>query len=146
MKFYQIHLLLAEGLSQKRDKAKVFLYEISDEPGFLEPNKNSGQRKILRGISDKILSLCETNESSAIMETNGYRLLLPEGTLDYFNISDVKESSSEIVIYLEEKNELPGEYSTVKVESKGFYDPVVVRDFPIRGKNLFLNIRRRRGF
>lgn len=73
------------------------------------------------------------------METNGYRLLLPEGTLDYFNISDVKESSSEIVIYLEEKNELPGEYSTVKVESKGFYDPVVVRDFPIRGKNLFLN-------
>jgi len=106
--------------------------------------ETSGQRKILRGISDKILSLCETNESSAIMETNGYRLLLPEGTLDYFNISDVKESSSEIVIYLEEKNELPGEYSTVKVESKGFYDPVVVRDFPIRGKNLFLNIRRRR--
>ena len=86
-----------------------------------------GQRKILRGISDKILSLCETNESSAIMETNGYRLLLPEGTLDYFNISDVKESSSEIVIYLEEKNELPGEYSTV-----------------IRGKNLLLYIRRRR--
>ena len=109
----------------------------------IEP-KLKGQRKILRGISDKILSLCETNESSAIMETNGYRLLLPEGTLDYFNISDVKESSSEIVIYLEEKNELPGEYSTVKVESKGFYDPVVVRDFPIRGKNLFLNIRRRR--
>ena len=106
--------------------------------------REKGQRKILRGISDKILSLCETNESSAIMETNGYRLLLPEGTLDYFNISDVKESSSEIVIYLEEKNELPGEYSTVKVESKGFYDPVVVRDFPIRGKNLFLNIRRRR--
>lgn len=41
LKFYQIHLLLAEGLSQKRNKAKVFLYEISDEPGFLEPNKNS---------------------------------------------------------------------------------------------------------
>lgn len=41
------------------------------------------------------------------METNGYRLLLPEGTLDYFNISDVKESSSEIVIYLEEKMSFP---------------------------------------
>lgn len=37
------------------------------------------------------------------MESNGYRLLLPEGTLDYFIISDVKESSTEIVIYLEEK-------------------------------------------
>ena len=30
------------------------------------------------------------------------------------------------MIYLEEKNELPGEYSTVKVERKGFYDPVAV--------------------
>ena len=78
------------------------------------------------------------------METNGYRLLLPEGTLDYFNISDVKESSTEIVIYLEEKNEVPKEYSDSKVESKGFYDPVVVQDFPLRGKKVFLNIRRRR--
>ena len=78
------------------------------------------------------------------METNGYRLLLPEGTLDYFNLVDVKESASEIVIYLEEKNEVPSSYSTVKTESKGFYDPVVVHDFPIRGKKVFLNIRRRR--
>ena len=31
------------------------------------------------------------------MDNNGYRLLLPEGTLDYFIISDVKESASEIV-------------------------------------------------
>ena len=78
------------------------------------------------------------------METNGYRLLLPEGTLDYFTLVDVKESSSEIVIYLEEKNEVPSSYSTVKTESKGFYDPVVVQDFPIRGKKVFLNVRRRR--
>ena len=78
------------------------------------------------------------------METNGYRLLLPEGTLDYFNLVDVKESSSEIVIYLEEKNEVPSSYSSSKTESKGFYDPVVVQDFPIRGKKVFLNVRRRR--
>ena len=78
------------------------------------------------------------------METNGYRLLLPEGTLDYFTISDVKESSTEIVIYLEEKNEAPQEYSESKVESKGFYDPIVVQDFPILGKKVFLNIRLRR--
>ena len=55
------------------------------------------------------------------MDNNGYRLLLPEGTLDYFIISDVKESASEIVIYLEEKNEVPKEYAGMKVESKGFY-------------------------
>ena len=70
------------------------------------------------------------------METNGYRLLLSEGTLDYFNISDVKESSTEIIIYLEEKNEVPKEYSESKVESKGFYDPITVQDFPIRGKKV----------
>ena len=33
-----------------------------------------------------------SNESCSVMETSGYRLLLPEGTLDYFIISDVKES------------------------------------------------------
>lgn len=47
------------------------------------------------------------------------------------------------MIYLEEKNEVPSEYSNIKVESKGFYALVVVQDFPIRGKTLFLNIRRR---
>ena len=46
--------------------------------------------------------------------------------------------------YLEEKNEVPKEYAGMKVESKGFYEPVVVQDFPIRGKKLFLNVRRRR--
>ena len=77
------------------------------------------------------------------METNGYRLLLPEGTLDYFDIVDVKESGSEVVIYLEEKNVVPLEYASKETESKGFYDPVVVQDFPLRGKKVFLNIRRR---
>lgn len=38
------------------------------------------------------------------METNGYHFLLPKGTLDYFIISNVKGNSSEIVIYLKEKN------------------------------------------
>jgi hypothetical protein len=102
-----------------------------------------GQRNNLRGKSDKFISLPE-RKSAKVMETSGYRLLLPEGTLDYFIISDVKESSTEIVIYLEEKNEVPGEYSNMQVENKGFYEPVVVQDFPIRGKKLFLNIRRRR--
>ena len=36
------------------------------------------------------------------MELNGYRLLLPEGTLDYFDLVDVKESVNEVVIYLED--------------------------------------------
>ena len=78
------------------------------------------------------------------MELNGYRLLLPEGTLDYFDLVDVKESVNEVVIYLEEKNIVPEKYTDQDIESKGFYDPVIVQDFPLRGKKVFLNILRRR--
>ena len=78
------------------------------------------------------------------MELNGYRLLLPEGTLDYFDLVDVKESVNEVVIYLEEKNIVPEKYTDQDTESKGFYDPIIVQDFPLRGKKVFLNIRRRR--
>ena len=78
------------------------------------------------------------------MELNGYRLLLPEGTLDYFDLVDVKESVNEVVFYLEEKNIVTEKYTDQDTESKGFYDPVIVQDFPLRGKKVFLNIRRRR--
>ena len=75
------------------------------------------------------------------MELNGYRLLLPEGTLDYFDLVDVKESVNEVVFYLEEKNIIPEKYTDQDTESKGFYDPVIVQDFPLRGKKVFLNIQ-----
>ena len=78
------------------------------------------------------------------MNLDGYSLLLPEGTLDYFNVINVVEDSAQIVIYLEEKNLVPNEYKDQETESKGFYEPVVVRDFPIRGREVFLNVRRRR--
>ena len=131
------------GLSLSRQIMKLSNGSISLLKAETNGWNTTGQRNNLRGKSDKFISLPE-RKSAKVMETSGYRLLLPEGTLDYFIISDVKESSTEIVIYLEEKNEVPGEYSSMQVESKGFYEPVVVQDFPIRGKKLFLNIRRRR--
>lgn len=78
------------------------------------------------------------------MKLDGYSLLLPEGTLNYFDVINVVEDSTQIVIYLEEKNLVPDEYKDQETESKGFYEPVVVRDFPIRGREVFLNVRRRR--
>ena len=62
----------------------------------------------------------------------------------YFDLVDVKESVNEVVFYLEEKNIVPEKYTAQDTESKGFYDPVIVQDFPLRGKKVFLNIRRRR--
>ncbi len=58
------------------------------------------------------------------MRLNGYHLLLPEGTLDYFDLVDVKER-------------VPEKYAGQETESKGFYEPVVVQDFPLRGKKVF---------
>ena len=74
--------------------------------------------KYLRGKSDKFISLPE-RKSAKVMETSGYRLLLPEGTLDYFIISDVKESSTEIVIYLENSNDF-GETEACRWKAKAF--------------------------
>lgn len=41
------------------------------------------------------------------MDSNAYRLLLPKVTLDYFDLVNVQESLSDVVIYLEEKNVVP---------------------------------------
>lgn len=45
---------------------------------------------------------------------------------------------------LEEKNTLPSMYDNGSYESKGFYNEKLIQDFPIRGKALFLRIKRRR--
>ncbi len=75
---------------------------------------------------------------------------LPFGLLAHFDVVDFKElgdlgtKKDCFVIYLDEKNSLPKGYSRDDFESKGFYDPVTVQDFPIRGKAAYLCIRRRR--
>ena len=78
------------------------------------------------------------------MQKEGYSLLLPAGMLDYFDLLKVEEKSKEIRIYLEEKNNINTESSGLIYESKGFYPPILVNDFPVRGKELLLDIRRRR--
>ena len=45
---------------------------------------------------------------------------------------------------MDEKNIFPKEYNSSEYESKGFYEQKVVQDFPIRGKAVYLCIRRRR--
>jgi hypothetical protein len=45
---------------------------------------------------------------------------------------------------LNEKNELPLGYDRALYESKGFYSEKTVQDFPVRGKPLYLVVRRRR--
>lgn len=72
------------------------------------------------------------------------KLLLPEYLVDYFEVVDYKSEDDQLRIYFEEKNYPPQEYAKDKLSSKGFYDEVIVQDFPIRGQHAFLHIKRRR--
>ena len=48
------------------------------------------------------------------------------------------------VIEFEEKNELPDGYSTKDHESKGFMESRLIQDFPLRGRAVYLRVRKRR--
>jgi len=72
------------------------------------------------------------------------RVLLPEGILDYFELSKVVEGLTGLHIYLEEKSLPPSEYKDEKLESKGFLPEIYIQDFPIRNQKVTLCIKRRR--
>jgi hypothetical protein len=71
-------------------------------------------------------------------------LLLPEGILGYFDITDATATNQGLSVYLEEKNIPPQGYTIDQLQSKGFHAEIRVEDFPIRGKKAYLCIRRRR--
>ena len=75
---------------------------------------------------------------------------LPEGLLNDFDIVNFKElgdlqtKKDCFYIYLDEKNILPKDFKNTEFESKGFYERAIIQDFPIRGKAVYLCIKRRR--
>ena len=72
------------------------------------------------------------------------KFILPQGILEYFNLNKVNQLPKELNIYLEEKNLPPQEYQNNKLTSKGFFEEIKVQDFPIRGKEAYLLIKRRK--
>jgi hypothetical protein len=79
-----------------------------------------------------------------MINNNYIEMILPEGILTYFEVTEFKKEESSFRVYLSEINLPPEEYSDHKLTSKGFYDEAIVQDFPIRGKAFFLHIKRRR--
>lgn len=77
------------------------------------------------------------------MET-GYELLLPDGILTYFEVTQADRTSTAILIYLDERDLSAEERKDNHLQSKGFYPPASIHDFPVRGKSLILHVRRRR--
>jgi hypothetical protein len=84
------------------------------------------------------------------MDLSIFSHFLPDGLLTYFDIVDFSElgdlqtKKDCFFIYLDEKNILPKGFDTNEFESKGFYNRTLIQDFPIRGKAVYLGIRRRR--
>jgi len=75
---------------------------------------------------------------------------LPELLLEHFEVvkfyklGNIETKKMEFEIHLDEKNVLPLGYSKTEYESKGFLPSSRVQDFPIRGKSVYLVIRRHR--
>ena len=74
---------------------------------------------------------------------------LPEGLLAHFSLTavlllgEVSSKKMFFEIYLEEHNEILVECDKSAYESKDFTE-ITLQDFPIRGKAVYLKIRRRR--
>ena len=71
-------------------------------------------------------------------------LILPDGLEEYFDLVDIKETDESFTLFLDELNIPPQAHCHLKVTSKGFFDPRIIRDFPLRGKACYLHIRRRK--
>jgi hypothetical protein len=72
------------------------------------------------------------------------KYILPEDLFLYFCLCSVEETGKELHFYLDELNIFPEEYSGEDMESKGFHQEIVIKDFPLREKSLYLHVRRRR--
>ena len=72
------------------------------------------------------------------------KLVLPDVLLDHFDLDKSSTEHDFLHLYFSEKNVPPKEFRDVELVSKGFYDEITVQDFPLRGKSVFLHIKRRR--
>jgi len=64
--------------------------------------------------------------------------------LDYFDVISSEKTEEGYWISLLERDFHPTEYLGHKLSSKGFYEEVTIKDFPIRSKACYLKIKRRR--
>lgn len=84
------------------------------------------------------------------MDLSLFSHFLPTDLLLYFDIVSIKElgdiasKKDCLYIYLDEKNNISDQFDSEQYESKGFYERTWIQDFPIRGKAVYLGIRRRR--
>ncbi|MEC3967108.1 transposase family protein, partial [Muricauda sp. SYSU M86414] len=72
------------------------------------------------------------------------KVLLPELLITHFDIAKHEINKDVLHLHFEEKNDIPKELSSRMLISHGFHKEVTIQDFPVRGKNVYLHIKRRR--
>lgn len=83
------------------------------------------------------------------LDSGALQYVFPEELLKYFKIVETsikthpKHNEEYIEVVFEEHNELPEGYTSDEYESKGFFSKRI-QDFPLRGKAVFIELRRRR--
>ena len=71
--------------------------------------------------------------------------VLPKVLVEYFTIVDMRSQADKIEFWLDEKEYMEREdYKKGTVRSYGFTQSKTIQDFPLRGKPVFLHVRRRR--
>jgi transposase len=72
------------------------------------------------------------------------KALLPDELFDYFEIVKIDIEDKVMDVHIDELNQPPLEYSSEKLTSKGFREPVAIQDFPIRNRAVYLHVRQRK--
>ena len=72
------------------------------------------------------------------------KFVLPDFLVDNFEIVSALNSEENLHLYFEEKSKPPKEFDSLELVSKGFLDEITIQDFSLRGKFVFLHIKRRR--
>lgn len=72
------------------------------------------------------------------------KAVLPEEIFRYFEITRVLVNDTSIDVHVDELNLPPSRYKDFKLVSKGFTPTVIIQDFPIRERAVFLHVRRRK--
>jgi hypothetical protein len=78
------------------------------------------------------------------LEVNPFKFILPKEIFDFFEIIDIKDDTQRIDIFLDELSIKPEKNESEKMESKGFHPEIVIQDFPLRDRAVFLHVRRRK--
>jgi hypothetical protein len=72
------------------------------------------------------------------------KFMLPDFLIENFEIVSAANSEENLPLYFEEKVKPPKEFDALELVSKGFLDEITIQDFPLRGKFVYLHIKRRR--